>query len=223
RTPARAARTAILAAATLLLASTAGAVPTFTLLSPSSLTVALGEEFTIQIALDNPGGTSVVGVDGQLTGLLASGATVVSGRTARVHFTGFCTASNCFGGLPICASCFFDSEDLSENAAFQQGVSDNLQIINALSFTGTTQTGAADPGLIGAINEPSALDVTVTLSLANLGEHVLMIGGEWLAGAGVPIEQISGTTLTVTVVPEPGTALLMGLGLTGLSFAGRRR
>src|SRR6056297_3439701 len=96
RTPARAARTAILAAATLLLASTAGAVPTFTLLSPSSLTVALGEEFTIQIALDNPGGTSVVGVDGQLTGLLASGATVVSGRTARVHFTGFCTASNCF-------------------------------------------------------------------------------------------------------------------------------
>jgi hypothetical protein len=32
-----------------------------------------------------------------------------------------------------------------------------------------------------------------------------------------------GQAITVTVVPEPGTALLMGLGLTGLSMAGRRR
>ncbi|MHA7838284.1 MAG: PEP-CTERM sorting domain-containing protein [bacterium] len=207
----------------LLFATAASAVPTFTLLSSNSLTVDPGEAFTIDLALDNPGGTSLVGVDGQLTGLLAAGATVISGQSAAIHFTGFCSPTECFGGLPTADNPFFNPNDLASNGAFQPGVNDNLQIVNALAATPTTQTGAADPGLDGAVNVPSARDVSVTLSLANVGTHDLTIGGEWLAGAGVPVDPIVGTTLTVTVVPEPGTALLMGLGLTGLSLAGRRK
>lgn len=42
------------------------------------------------------------------------------------------------------------------------------------------------------------------------------------AGPGGPIGSNNGG-VTVTVVPEPGTALLMGLGLAGLGLAGRRQ
>lgn len=37
-----------------------------------------------------------------------------------------------------------------------------------------------------------------------------------------PIPGVTSASAAITVVPEPGTALLMGLGIVGLAFAGRR-
>ena len=203
----------------MFLTSAASAIPTFTLLSGNDLVVNPGEEITINLAMDNPGGTSVVGVNGQLTGLLSAGATVVSGQSALFHFAQFCPDANtCFGGLDSANNPFFNPNDLASNGAFVQGVNDNLQIINAIAIQPTVQTGAMDPGLDG-----TALDVTITLSFANFGSHVLTIGGEFGAAGATVADPISPIELRVTVVPEPGTALLMGLGLTGLSFAGRRK
>ncbi|MHA7838981.1 MAG: hypothetical protein ACX98W_16100 [bacterium] len=217
-------RAALIGFVVLITAFAASAEPTFTLLSPATLNVDAGEQFTIELAFDNPGGTSLVGVDGQLTGLLAAGATVISGQSASIHFTGFCSPTECFGGLPTADNQFYNPNDLASNGAFTPGVNDNLQIVNALAATPTTQTGAVDPGLIGAIDEPSALDVTLTLSLANVGTQVLTIGGEWLAGAGVPVDPIAPLDVTVTV-PEPGAmaASLASLGALAMVIGIRRR
>ena len=42
------------------------------------------------------------------------------------------------------------------------------------------------------------------------------------AFSGASDNVVNNTAVTITVVPEPGTALLMGLGLAGLAAAGRR-
>ena len=42
------------------------------------------------------------------------------------------------------------------------------------------------------------------------------------AFSGASDNTVTNTGVTITVVPEPGTALLMGLGLAGLAAAGRR-
>ena len=42
------------------------------------------------------------------------------------------------------------------------------------------------------------------------------------AYSGASDNTVTNTGVTITVVPEPGTALLMGLGLAGLAAAGRR-
>jgi len=42
-------------------------------------------------------------------------------------------------------------------------------------------------------------------------------------GNGGSLLSFNNATYTVQVVPEPGTALLMGLGLAGLTAGGRRK
>ena len=56
----------------------------------------------------------------------------------------------------------------------------------------------------------------VEVSIANTLTATSSVG----AIASIEKKDISG--LSITVVPEPGTALLMGLGLAGLAASGRR-
>jgi len=56
---------------------------------------------------------------------------------------------------------------------------------------------------------------TTTLDIGTFAEF----GGIY---QGTSDDNANNTSVTVTVIPEPGTALPMGLGLAGLATAGRR-
>lgn len=199
----------------LAIASTANAIE-ISVIGPDFGTVDSGEAFTINLAVENASGTSTVGVEGDLSGMAAAGAVVVSGQSATDQFVLFCSQSGCFGGLQYFGGAFWNPNDLPSSGNYTPG-DDSIQVVNSISASGSTtsETGAIDPGLDGAINEPSARDVTISLIASVVGVHVLTISGDY--SDGTQVIGLPGTTFTVTVVPEPGSALLLALGLFGLS------
>ena len=84
-------------------------------------------------------------------------------------------------------------------------------------------TAFDDPGLDGS---PGSVQFQLLFEAAGPGATTLIIGGgsdlDGVSGGDNP-GVIINDTVTITVIPEPGTALLMGLGLAGLAAAGRRR
>jgi len=198
----------------LAIASTANAIE-ISVIGPDFVTVDSGEAFTINLAVENASGTSTVGVVGDLSGMAVAGAVVVSGQSATDQFVLFCSQSACFGGLGFFGGAFWNPNDLPSSGAYTPG-DDGIRVVDSISVSGTTsETGAVDPGLDGAIDQPSARDVTISLIASVVGVHVLTISGEY--SDGTQVIGLPGTTFTVTVVPEPGSALLLALGLFGLS------
>jgi hypothetical protein len=93
-------------------------------------------------------------------------------------------------------------------------------MVNALSTSPSAGTGS-DP----LETRPHA---SVELTVIGLGDGTISTGfgvGQTLvdASGGETPELAIFDSETLTIVPEPGTALLMGLGLAGLGAAGRRR
>jgi len=89
----------------------------------------------------------------------------------------------------------------------------------------TIQFGA-NPGQFGGAG-PATLITTLTFEVVGLGSGD--VSGTLLTGDGVfttaGVVESGSVTLggtSIAIVPEPGTALLMGLGLAGLGVAGRR-
>ena len=207
-----------IALAVFLVPTSAGAIE-ISILGPSSVTVQPGEAFTIDLAVDNASMTSTFGIDVHLSGLAAAGAVATSGRAALSYFVGFCIPIQCFGGLNVPNDAFFDANDLPGSGIYVPG-GDSIVLVQAGGLSATSFDGSIDPGIDGPNDVPSPRDVTITLVANTLGTHVLTVGGIFLDGTNVlPIP--GSQTYTVTVVPEPGTALLFGFGLAGLGVSRR--
>lgn len=78
--------------------------------------------------------------------------------------------------------------------------------------------------------DPSGATAPAGRSMAILTFRAIGAGSSNIAAIIAPGDSgavgdtfVVGSGVTVNVVPEPGTALLMGLGLAGLGFAGRRK
>jgi len=217
-------RAALFTFALLLLtfiAPTAGAVE-FSMISPITITVAAGESFTLDIALDNTLATLNNGVVGTIFGLAtASPAFVVtSGVSADQHFVAGCSSTQCFGGIFNNNNAGFDNDNL-QNGTYTPGDA-QVTIVSSLAFAEGSANGSQDPGLDGVFGQHDPSDVLIDMVGLTVGTHVLTVGGVFgQIGAQQPITDIA--TVTLNIIPEPGTALLMGLGLAGLAARGLRK
>lgn len=101
-----------------------------------------------------------------------------------------------------------------------------VNMFDGISASGADGTGLTDYGIGGALVTGGDIHFQVTLqnvgngsaasSLANLQFSVLALDFQGTSIAS------TGDTFALTVIPEPGTALLMGLGLAGLATVRRR-
>jgi hypothetical protein len=207
-----------------LAASGAPAVE-FSVLGPGGDSVVLrpGETVDLEIGVSNLSETAVHFLSASISGYDESVADFVpgTGRAARSFFVWICLEENdCAGGinqLPY----IVDRLDLVEDSLLGSG--NRVQFIEAALPIGaeTTASGELDQGWDGTQASP---DAVVTFRAVGLGTTVLRIGTDYYEdgvigppydGSVRPAEQSA--TFTIRVVPEPGMAILLGLGLGGLA------
>lgn len=219
------------AAAVVMSASTAYAGVEFSLPGGNSATVAVGDTVVITIDVANIGATaalrqSVSGFGASIFGYNEGVADFVpgTGRAAASLF-GSCGTdpedpTACVGGLVQADNAFFSPSNLVETTV---GGAKRVQIVAAASTTPTNRSGSGDFGYDGTFSTPAFI---VTFQATGVGQTVLRIGtgfpGDALILSTGAEFQVPELTYTINVIPEPGTALLMGLGLAGLAAAGRR-
>lgn len=167
---------------------------------------------TVQVRLNWDGQGSLNGVFSSTT-FDSSVLTLVSNTTA-----------------PASILSFTDNSD-PENPVVIPGLSRLTTLIqqpgDPASVLRTVQYGAIDPvdpraATTGAgrlimtlVFKGTAAGGTTNLSTLIANGDAGAVGDSFVAGSSVSV--------TVTPVPEPGTVVLMGLGLAGLGIAGRRR
>ncbi len=100
-----------------------------------------------------------------------------------------------------------------------------VRFFNHLDVIPSTNDGSADLGADGQAGTPQAtLNFFVLQNIVFEGGTTIQVGTDADYGDSIVLGDASmGASQTLWVVPEPGTALLMGLGLAGLGQAGRER
>ncbi|MAG30035.1 MAG: hypothetical protein CL908_03970 [Deltaproteobacteria bacterium] len=205
------------------MASTASALVTFTATATAAggdlLNLIPGEEVTLDIRISSDG-TPTFGMGASVWGYDEAVADFVSGENAASYLYETCIPTyGCFTGLT----------NLAGGAAVESAIGANgnrVQIANSAGLVGITGTGADDPGLDGVVAGGDA-QFRILFTATGAGATTLNIGtgyqGDGIILDGGENEPAVGATIGLNVIPEPGTALLMGLGLAGLAAAGRRR
>ncbi len=185
--------------ASLVMASTASAALNIAVSSSTDVSnLAIGDIFTVDIAL------STTAPEAQALGMRADGG---AGLTATGNFTAPASIFNFsttvpFGGLSNTPALLGVSADGTVNL-----------------FQGVSLSAAAGAGPDSFSVEFQATSAgTYTITVGQVAGHPedIYSGGDNVYNNGTLSYTVNG------VVPEPGTALLMGLGLAGLASAGRR-
>jgi hypothetical protein len=197
--------------------STASAVE-FVVLNGPGADLSVGDEVTIQIRIRDAVG--VFGLGASVFGYDEGVADFAAGDAVGSYLNPICVpGAGCFNGLTNLAG-----GALSESAIGANG--NRVQIGNSAGLSAVTAVGDDNPGLDGVIGGGGS-QFNVTFRAVGLGSTTLSIGtgyqGDVVVLAGGVTEQATNGSFTINVIPEPGTALLMGLGLVGLATAGRRK
>lgn len=175
-----------------------------------------GDELVLDVTARNDG-TAINGLGASAVGYDPATLAFRTGTTVEFLFAGFCIPGDtCFGAL--------DGSGIASGPLVERDLAgtDHVRFFNHIALPSSTFTGEDDPDVDGGVGGPQARlifdilaptifrqDLTVEVgAFAALGDALILPGGSL------------GVVETVWVVPEPGTALLLGLGLSILS---RRR
>ena len=238
----------LLASALLLLPATAQAVSVSVLDVTHSGTgtasvLAIGDTLTITGVISNPTndnvfglGVAVDGYDSDNNGVADNGLAFVSGDVASSALSTYhSSATGSLGGISNLIS---TATEVGYNNPFCSlsgcPVVDPLRVrvFQAAGIAGANGDGTLDTGIGGATIAAGDAHFSVVFeAIAGLAlpeTRTLTFGGivdqgEVAIGAGGAVLPYTNGTLSFTVVPEPGTALLMSLGLAGLAGSSRRR
>ena len=203
----------ILTTTMVVLGAASASAVSFTATS-SATSVNPGEVFTVILEVDasdlnNASDTSFgFGISLNLGG---GDFTVVGGTQAPATFQ--IDFGGPAGGIPLASA-------VPPNNNIDPGV-----VLMATFISGLTPAGAPFVDFSNALNGPVIATVDLvanTTGVFNLAAFFSPDDGFDVNGADIQ-DQVGLNGVAVTVVPEPGTALLMGLGLAGLAAAGRRQ
>ncbi len=202
----------------LLLGTDAHAELTFTLTTEGSGgqsvdSLSIGDLVTIDITLRSDGQpirvleASATGYDPDILSLRS--ATTVNSVLSRV-----CLQSSegleCYGGIYL-------REDASLTEVIEPPLAPYVKIFEGQAGFPFSSTGELDYGVHGVESGPQFQlvfrAVSAGITTVEIGIHPEL--GD-IAGGLSPIVS-NNASLTITVVPEPGTALLIGFGLAGLA------
>jgi hypothetical protein len=199
--------------------SSASAI-SFTLGGPNEgpLGVGAGDQFSVTVTLDTESTTGIILVS---VGVLFDDTRLIyrqdlSSTTSYILYGGkggggYMKALTTCGGYPQTAPA---------GCSIRVGTTNqiNVQYLSADLPDGTQNTGVAQLAtLVFEVSSPQNWGyANFFLSQTDPGTGISLAGGATTTAA------LSGS-VAVFVVPEPSTALLLGLGLTGLAAKGRRR
>jgi len=202
----------------------------------NDLVVEVGESITFDLVLENDTAITMTGLDVLVYGhdetpgnlpTISSGLTLVGGQVASSIFQPFLGAE-AFPGLALDNIVSAPTDRWTNNLINPEIV--RTQLFGGINFNGTAGTGADDIGIGGGlisdgdihfqvtyVNIPTQVEASnITM---NFGVNI-DLGAVAVSNTG--IVPFSNDSIALRVIPEPGTALLMGLGLAGLASSRRR-
>lgn len=195
-----------------------------------------GDVVTFDLVLENNAnldifglGVGVYGYDqGQPGDTFDNNLLFAGGQNADNIFSTAFSGGQSFGGLDGIGDVFEDG------APFPLSQPRRVQLFDGVSTTAVNGNGQIDAGYDGTQISAGGVHFQVSFAARDLGTAsplnpvglTLEFGtgqfGNAAIGDGGSVLSFYNDSYTLTIVPEPGTALLMGLGLAGLA-ANRRR
>jgi hypothetical protein len=206
----------------------------------STTLLAPGDTLTFDLVVENASAAEVFGLtlgargyDLDANGVADEGLSFVGGSVTSSVFNTFSnpgTPNTAFGGLlnqlnaPVERG-FFNTNTFNfaeKRAVFFDGV----------DTVGRTGDGTFDVGTNGDFVSNGAVHFQVSFEATPIGQtagraFTLVFGtmddfGEVAIGNGGNVISVGSASYNLTVIPEPGTALLLGLGLAGLATRRQR-
>ena len=203
----------IVTLASLFAASTAFASSTWTVVATASggdlNAMTIGDTLTLEVKLETSAPGEMIATAGSVnnydTGVVSVDAGV-STVAANLLFAFIIPGTGSFNGVANLESGVADTS--------VQGPGQEDTFLSVLGTAGAGGDGTAESAQFQIVYNVIGAGTT-TLRIGTFADYAD-------AFSGASDNVVNNAAVTITVVPEPGTALLMGLGLAGLAAAGRR-